>query len=128
MEAKKPTARNAKNPMKEKIFSALILIALLVVTGCHTRTHWTEHFNDAGNIVHKDKTRSVSFMGKSESARLQGQYTYASQVDKRTNLIHTVSFGTEGEKKAVDSEGIKATGDATGTAIGAAARAAVTGN
>ena len=107
---------------------ALLVSVLMVTTGCHTRTHWTEHFNAAGNLVHKDKTKSSSLFGKSESARLQGEYDYVARVDDRTNLIHSVRFGTEGEKKCVDSEGIKATGSAAGGAIGAAARAAATGN
>lgn len=128
MRAKKPTTRNANNPMKEKIFSALILIALLVVTGCHTRTHWSKHFNEQGSLVHEDKTRAVSFLGKSESAKLNGTYDYMSQVNDQTNLAHKVTFLTEAEKKAVDSEGVKATGEAAGGVIGAAARAAATGN
>lgn len=114
--------------MKKTLHIIILLAALIFAAGCHTRTHWSEHFNDQGALVHKDKTRSASFMGKSESARLQGEYDYSAVVGGKTNLFHSVRFGTEGEKKAVDSEGIEATGTAAGGAIGAAARAAVTGN
>lgn len=114
--------------MRKHPFHIVMLVAITAATGCHTRTHWSEHFNAQGALVHKDKTRSASFMGKSESARLQGEYAYSAVVGGKTNLHHSVTFGTEGEKKAVDSEGIEATGNAAGGAIGAAARAAVAGN
>lgn len=112
----------------KSILTLFTFLVAITMTGCHTRTHTSRHYDDAGNLVHVDKTRSNSVFGKSESAMLQGEYDYAAVVDGKTNVTHSVRFGTEGEKKSVDSDGIKATGDATGGAIGAAVRAATTGN
>lgn len=104
------------------VFLSFCAFLLLVsaATGCHSRTHVSRHYNEAGTMVHVDRTRSYSLFGKSESAQLQGTYDYATQLNSETNLTHRVTFGVTGEKKAVDSEGLKAGGGALGEVIGTA--------
>ena len=96
------------------------LLILSSLTGCHSRTHTSRHYNEAGTMVHVDRTRSYSLFGKSESAALNGTYDYWSELNDKTNLTHRVTFGVTGEKKAVDSEGLKAGGGALGEVIGTA--------
>lgn len=102
------------------VYIALLFILSLLM-GCHSRTHTSKHYNEAGTMVHVDRTRAYSLFGKSESAQLQGTYDFNTQLNSETNLSHKVTFGVTGEKKAVDSDGLKAGGDAVGGIIGSAA-------
>ncbi len=104
---------------------SVFIVAVATLTGCHSRLHTSHHYNAAGELVHKDRTRSYSLFGKSEAAKLQGEYDYSAIVDGKTNLIHSVKFGVDAEKKSVDSDGLKAGGDALGGVIGEAAGAIV---
>lgn len=100
---------------------ALVLLGAVFSGGCHSRIHTTRHYEGREDgLVHRDRTRAYSLFGKSESTQLRGSYDYAQTTAGRTNVAHSVSFGVEGEKRAVDAEGIKATGEAGGNAIGAA--------
>lgn len=118
-----------KEHLRDAAIICVVYIALMLVlnllTGCSSRLHTSIHYDSAGNKIHKDRTRSYQFFGKSESANLQGTYDYGAVVDGSTNIYHTVKFGVDSEKKGVDADGLKAGGGALGEVISEAAGAVV---
>lgn len=118
-----------KEHLRDALYICVVYVFSLVtaslIMGCHSRLHTSRHYNASGELIHKDRTRSYSLFGKSEAAKLQGEYDYSSVVDGKTNLTHTVRFGVDAEKKGVDADGLKAGGGALGEVIGEAAGAVV---
>ncbi len=113
--------------MQKLLLAGALIIALasaLFGTGCRHRYHVSKHYDPSkrkDGLTHVDRTGARSLFGSSESATLQGGYSYAERRAGQTNVTHTVHFGTTGEKRGVDAEGLRAAGGAVAEGVGKAA-------